>query len=365
MKSALVLGFLSLGVSACFGGYDSRWGQTKAAQQRSASASAPASLHAAASEGAIDAPEPRSASVPLQRLRLVAYVTRTFTAQVVDTPRYMREMLEDANKVTERDLGLRIDLVETRMWEPSNEEDIARSFDELRSSAPGEGIDWVAGFVGALPRATLQFHDAGRGTMVGKHVLLRAPDSARRHDGIERAFDELPEEQRRELEKRLRRHRAAALFLHEIGHTLGADHGSTPESIMFPTYNAKMTAFDGAAVETMRATMARGPEARVAKRAPAMAKQPVPPATPPAPDVPETPELTGGARERYADAYRASQQGDVVGAWNLLEPLFGPQAKSMSVQELRCQLATRSMAFAIARKQCEALMKLSTSAPTK
>lgn len=378
MKRALVVAFVSLTMPACFGGYDSRWGQTKAAQQRSAQATAPSSLRAASSQTDDPAaPAPRAASARVQKLRMVAYVTRTFTAQVVDTPRHMREMLEDANKVTERDLGIHIELVETRMWQPTNEDDIDRSFDELRSSESGQGVDWVAGFVGALPRATQQFHDAGRGSMKGKHLLLRAPDSARRHDGIEKAFDELSEEQRRVLEKKLRRHRAAALFLHEIGHTLGADHAKTEDSIMFPAYNKNMAAFDGPTVDMMRATLTAGPDAREPKRvaaggaaraapsAAAAPTTPAAPATPATPEVPETPELTGAARDRYADAYRASQRGDVVGAWNLLKPLFDTQAKSMAVQDLRCRVATSSMEFSIARKQCEPLMKLSTAVPGK
>ena len=80
----------------------------------------------------------------------------------------------------------------------------------------------------------------------------------------------------------------------------------------------------------------------------------------------ETPELTRAAdRERFAEAYRASARGDVVGAWNKGKPLFDAHPKSMSVQDLRCRIASRSMRFEVARRECDALMKLSTAAPAK
>lgn len=369
MKSiarALTLLLLSMTMSACFMGYDSRWGQQKAAQQRNAAVSAPSPLRATeAEEGEPAAPTPRAASTRVKRLRMRALVTRSFTAHVVDTPRHLREMLEDVNKVTERELGFHLDLVDTRTWEPPNEDDIVASFDALRATEPGEGVDWVAGFVGALPRTARMFHDAGRGSLVGKHVLLRAANSADRHDGIEKAFDELPEEQRRGLEKQLRRHRAAALFLHEIGHTLGAPHSADPQGIMFHQYNPKMASFDPAAIDAMRALLASDRTQKPVRAVSAVSAVPAVPSAPAEPVVPVTPELTGAVRERYVEAYKASQRSDVVAAWNTLKPLFDTQARSMSVQDLRCQVASRSMRFELARHECEPLMKLSIAVPVE
>lgn len=387
--------------------YDSQWGQQKAAQQRNAALTAPAALRTRTGEDAEREGEPaqpasRNASARAQTLRVRALVTRSFTAQVVDAPRHLRELFEDANRITERDLGVHLELVETRAWAFANEEDMEKAFEVLRAADPGDGVDWVAGFVGALPRATRSFHDAGKGTLVGKHVVVRAPSSAERHDNIEKSFDELPEEQRRDLEKRLRRHRAAAVFLHELGHTLGAVHETSQQSIMFPQYNAKMSAFGPSANDVMRAAIGKhgASDDVVAKevvaaleRAPAgafveaeraslvkhlesviaaanAAKGRAAAATSPnvgAPvaageaAVPETPELTGADRERFAEAYRAAARGDVVAGWNALKPLFDTQSKSMSVQDLRCQIASRSMRFEIARRECEPLMKLSTA----
>jgi Matrixin len=395
-RGPLLLLLIALALTAATGCYDSQWGQQKAAQQRNAAIAAPAALRNAGSGGDGEpAPVSRNASARVQQLRVRALVTRTFTAQVIDAPRHLRELLEDVNRVTERDLAVHFELVETRAWELASDEDIDKVFEALRAADLGDGVDFVAGFVGALPRATRSFHDVGRGSLVGKHVVVRAPSSAERHDSIEKAFDELSQDQRHDLEKRLRRHRAAAVFLHEIGHTLGSVHETSPQSIMFPTYDSKMSAFGASANDVMRATLGkrgaaesviarevvaaleRAPEgvfvaaerqqlvhqleSRIAAAAPRpVAKAEVAPAEV---AVPETPELAGADRERFAEAYRAAARGDVVVAWHVGKPLFAAHPKSMSVQDLRCQVASRSMPFAAARRECDLLMKLSTAVP--
>lgn len=383
--------------------YDSQWGQQKAAQQRGAARVAPAALVA---EGSGPPPSVHNAAARTQKLRVRALVTRSFTAQVVDTPRYLRDVFDDLNPITERDLGVHLELAETRPWELVDEDDIEKAHAAVRAKDPGDDVDWVAGFIGSLPRATRSFHELGKGTLVGKHVVVRAPSSAERHDAIERSFSELSEEQRRDLEKSIRRHRATAIFLHELGHTLGSVHETSPQSIMFPEYNPKMAAFGPSANEVMRAAIGKHGASEIEidrevatalERAPAGAfvdaervdlvqrlrmriavatKPPArgaPAASPAAPsaaakapaevEVPETPELRSADRERFVEAFRAAARGDNAGAWSVGKPLFGGYPGSMSVQDLRCQVASRSMPFDGARKECALLMRLSTAVP--
>lgn len=361
---------LSAAVAAVTTGcYDSQWGQQKVAQQHNAAAAAPGELRLATrgSAGEPAPPASRDASLlRVQKLRVRALVTRSFTAQVVDAPRHLRDLFEDVNRITEPELGLHLDLVDTRPWSVSDEDDIVKTFDALRAADEGDGVDWVVAFVGALPRATRTFHDAGRGTLIGKHLLVRAPGSAERHDAIEKAFDELPEEQRRDLEKRLRRHRAAVVFLHELGHTLGAGHDTSGPSIMFPEYNAKVAAFGAASVDVMREGLAKRSAPRDPVRTTAAtvtAAEPEPVVA--APRIPETPELASAARERFVAAYETAARGDLVTAWNTLKPLSERYLASMAVQDLRCQLATSTMRFENARRECAPLMKLSTATPKR
>jgi len=383
----MTLAVAALGMASLPSCYDSRWGQQKVAQQHNAAAAAPAALRTD------DGESPSRAKV--ERLRVRAYLTQSFTAQVVDAPRHLRDLFEDTNRITERDLGVHLELVETRTWDVPNEDDLDKTFETLRGTDAGDGVDYVAGFVGALPRATRSFHEVGKGSLVGKYVVVRAPSSAERHDNIEKAFDELPEDQRRDLEKRLRRHRATAVFLHEIGHTLGSVHETSPTSIMFPDYNAKMTAFGPTASMVMRAAVGKHGESDVvvagevlaalehapdgvfvaseraklveqlkARSSPTSAARGAPEPAAAIVEVPETPELEGADRQRFDDAYRASARGDMVAAWNAAKPLFEAYPRSFEVQDLRCQVASRSMRFELARRECGPLMKLSTT-PTK
>jgi hypothetical protein len=366
-RRLLLIIFALATIAGC---YDSQWGQQKVVQQHNAAAAAPAELRVVSGGSGTEpaAPAPRDASIRVQKMRVRALVTRSFTAQVVDAPRHLRDLFEDVNRITEPELGLHLDLVDTRPWPLVDEDDMVKTFDALRATDAGDGVDWVVGFVGSLPRATRSFHEVGRGTLVGKHILVRAPSSAERHDAIEKSFDELPEGQRRDLEKRLRRHRAAAVFLHELGHTLGAEHDASAHGIMAPEYDRKVSGFGAASIEAMRAGLAkRNEEVRAPAKgaAAATATATGETVTPFVPSVPETPELVGNDRERFTEAYRASLAGDVVAAWSSLKPLFERYAKSMAVQDLRCQIASRSMRFELARKECAPLMKLSTSKPAQ
>lgn len=397
--------------------YDSQWGQQKAAQQRGAARVAPAALVA---EGSEPPPSVHNVAAKTQKLRVRALVTRSFTAQVVDTPRYLRDLFDDCNRITERDLGVHLELADTRPWALVDEDDIDKAHAAVRAKDPGADVDWVAGFIGSLPRATRSFHELGKGTLVGKHVVVRAPSSAEQHDAIERSFSELSEEKRHDLEKSIRRHRATAIFLHELGHTLGSVHETLPQSIMFPEYSPKMAAFGPSANDVMRAAIGKHGASEVEidrevaaalERAPgifvdaervdlvqrlrmriaAATRSPArttPTGAPPsaaaaeataaatatpttAPiaiakaeaGVPETPELAAADRERFVTSFRAAARGDNAAAWSAGKPLFATYPGSMSVQDLRCQVASRSMPFDAARKECALLMKLSTAVP--
>ncbi len=400
VRATILLTALALsGASGC---YDSQWGQQKAAQGRTAARAAPATLRTEDSE--TPPPSTHNAAAKTQKLRVRALVTRSFTAQVVDTPRHLRELFDDLNRITERDLGVHLELVETKPWDLVDDDDLEKAHATLRSKDPGDDVDWVAGFIGSLPRATRSFHELGKGTLVGKHVVARAASSAERHDAIERSFSELSDDKRHELEKSIRRHRTTAIFLHELGHTLGSVHETSQESIMFPEYNPKMAAFGPSANEVMRASIAkhgaservidqevltaleRAPSgafveaervslvgqlrARIARASAAFGTAPAASASAPATAappaegaIPETPELTGKDRDRFVEAFGAAARGDVTAAWSVGKPLFASYPGSMAVQDLRCRVASRSMPFDVARKECTLLMKLSTAVP--
>ncbi len=77
----------------------------------------------------------------------------------------------------------------------------------------------------------------------GKHLVLRATGAAEEKDDIDRAFDQLSVEDRAKLGRVRARHRATAVLLHELGHSLGALHVRDPQSLMSPAYDKRMTAY--------------------------------------------------------------------------------------------------------------------------
>lgn len=380
---SLVSSVAILALTGCL--YDSSHTNAKVAQQQSFAETAPSTLEATR-------PDPKTS--PPRRVRSVrvrALVSPTFTAHVVDTRRWLRELLDEANRVAEPSLGIQFELESTREWSPTTEESVDAALSALRSADPGDGTEWVAGFIGAVPRMGNSFHQLGMGELVGKHLVMRAPGSAAAHDGIHAQYDRLAEDDVRRRELALKKHKAAVVFLHEIGHTLGAVHEADKASIMHAEYLPAVTSFGENALTVMRTALEHREEspnalfrsvraslaaahgtfidalrdelvANLDQRI-AATTAPTPGSAPPALTAPETPNLSAADRARFVKAFELDASGDSVGAWKVAEPLFTAYPKSLPVQDLRCQMAQRvGLSFPAVRHECDALMKLSTAA---
>ncbi len=384
-----------LAVSA--GCYDSRWGQGAETQRQHAASHAPTlrgeRQAAEAKEGASSEAPPRA-----RTMRVRAYVTRAYASQIVDVVKTLRDLLDDASDVTEPTLHVRFELEGTRPWD-LGETDLAAALAALVKADAGPDVDWVVGLASGLPRATLSFHDLGMGGVPGRHLVLRAPSSAEKHDELDRLYRDLSEEERRRLQKEHRRHRAAAVFLHEIGHSLGAIHERSESSLMFPQYRPKMTSFGEGATTVMRVGLARR-DAKTTEEQRTMAREiggalralpaaaiyederarfvkeldafvsrtaqaaPPPDATPPVEATPAEPTDTGSMpaedRERFARARELLAARDHVKAWETAKPLYARHPDVRSLQEFRCNLATSVFRFEVARKECDRLMAIDT-----
>jgi hypothetical protein len=276
------------------------------------------------------------------------------------------DLVADSDRVLGASLGLHLEVEETKPWSLDADEHLDSALAALRRDDPGDDVDGVVGLIGALPRPTESLHEVGYAEVLGKHLVVRAASRLGEHDAVDRAPTELSDDERDRVVRARRRHRAEAVFLHELGHVLGALHEADVTSLMHPAYDEKMNAFGDDAVILMRLALDEADRPAVvraqlaylraaktsawapgerdlaitrleAMSAPAPASS-EPVYTPPVPAGP--PEFQPGDRDRLARALQKFQAGAVPAAYDLARPLFTAYPDTYAVQDLRCRLAT-------------------------
>jgi hypothetical protein len=356
----LALVAVALMPAACFLGYDSSWGQAKAAQKRLAAQSTPSAIAATGDD------THRADTAPKRTYRIRLRPDAQYLAQTVDPERQMDDLVADSDRVLGASLGLHLEVEGTKPWSLDADEHLDSALAALRRDDPGDDVDVVVGLIGALPRPTESLHQVGYAEVLGKHLVVRAASRLGEHDAVDRALSELSDDERDRVVRGRRRHRAEAVFLHELGHVLGALHEADVTSLMHPAYDERMNAFGDDAVILMRLALDESDRAAVvraqlaylraaktsawapgerdtaitrleAMSAPTPASS-EPVSTPPVPAGP--PELQPGDRDRLARALQKFQAGAVPAAYDLARPLFTAYPDTYAVQDLRCQLAT-------------------------
>jgi hypothetical protein len=319
--------------------------------------------------------------------RVRFHATTAYTAQTVDWPRRTRELLDDANENLGASFRARLEVDTMAPWTGGeNDKSLSASLAELQALDPGDDVDWVVGLVGGMSQLTTSFHELGMAPLLSKHLVIRATGKLDEHDGVDQAFNELNDEARTRLRRDRRRHRATAVFLHELGHTLGAMHEPNPHSLMFPQYRTDMEMFDEEAAHWIGTSLAHRTDRRVLDAPDAFAKEVLPslrtasgwvpqerdemvahleqwsqpkaehPGTPAPAAAKEAPAASTPAdvvalpadaatlpetdRMRLSETLAARSAGDGAKAWTTGLPLFRKYADVYSIQELHCQLAS-------------------------
>lgn len=380
-------------VPACF--FDSRWGEPKRLQEAAARRATPKALRAT----------PEGDSTPhaaLRVLHLRAHATPRFLTEVSHGERRFEETVSRANAILGPTLQIRLEVSETLPWSPrADEGELQSLLPELALSDPGKDVDWVVGLVGSSPKLELDFRELGRSNQPGKHLVLRAMNDAREYDDIATNLSELPENERRSLYRARLEHKTTVVFLHELGHSLGAPHEVAKATIMHPIYGTDATELSGPAVGLMRLTLeqrlapesmseaelARAvlehvsanqgtwlPEERdelVARYQRATNKHASTPAPPPEPTrtgptrapvaaqapvaAPEA--LAGEDRARFERASQAFAEKRLGDAWQAIAPLVDAYPSEPAVQDLRCQIAMQiGGSYEMIESNCRALL---------
>jgi hypothetical protein len=398
MASHHILRLLALSFLVFAAGcYDSRWGTREKLQREHAAKLAPANL--ATHEG--------TAKVATRTLRLRALATARFTGQTLDWQHDVRDVVSAASDVLVEATGARLELVSIETWTtPGPEDDLDVVLQSLAQRDAGDGVDVLIGLVGGLPKFTTSFHDLGRGEILGRHVVIRAATDLAEHDVVDVSLDELSLSERLDLVAERRRHRAIAVLLHELAHTLGAVHETSAGSVMQPTYSPKTSGFGPGASALLLASIAHRADPNTVDATRAMANDllavyegptsaswvaperasiiarlksfltpPVPTTAPststsagsgigPRPFADVAPQLLEADRPIYARLVERWNEGNFVDAWKLGEPLFARYTDLLPIQDLRCQLAMRlGFSWERTKTECARLMTLQTGKP--
>ena len=184
--------------------------------------------------------------MPRRTAHVRGYATRAHAAETLDWARQFEELLRDANAILEPALGLHLESSGVSLWQPAAPEDrLETVLDELAQHDPADSVDWVVGFVKSTPELVFDYHHLGMGRLLSKYLVMRASNDPRELELLSREYYDLSDAEKGKLHTERKRHRWLVVFLHELGHTLGARHRVEAGSIMSPAYDPEHRAFDG------------------------------------------------------------------------------------------------------------------------
>jgi len=181
---------------------------------------------------------------PLRKLRVRAYADADYQQQTPRWNAHIEEQISRASSVLEGQFGVRLEVQSVRRWTRSGSGGRLRdALAELQALDPGNGADWVVGFVSSLGAFTASQEELGVACAFCRHLVVRGMFSAAESDAIDQALPLLPAAERASLARERRVHKEVAVFLHEWGHTLGAFHERSPQFLLSPIYETSQSSF--------------------------------------------------------------------------------------------------------------------------
>ncbi len=175
--------------------------------------------------------------------KIRVYADDDYRAQNLKWQQTFGEQLEYANAVLGPQFGVRL-VADYRVWNhhaPGN--GLAADLEALRAGDPGTDVLTVIGLTSALSLTSATFDLLGIANEPGRHVMLRGYADLEERKAFARAFPDLTSDERDNALEARRRHKLAAVLLHELAHTLGSPHELITDTLMNPTYSEHATAF--------------------------------------------------------------------------------------------------------------------------
>ena len=166
-----------------------------------------------------------------------------YRAQNLKWQQTFEAQLELANLVLGAVFGVKL-VPEYRSWE--HRAVGTRLSDDLEALAEvdaGRDVLVVVGLTSSLPLVSATFDELGFAEVGGRHLVVRGYADLEERKVYADAFrDLMPEERELALQSR-RQHKTAVILLHELAHTMGADHDSEQDTLMSAHYSHRTSAF--------------------------------------------------------------------------------------------------------------------------
>lgn len=161
---------------------------------------------------------------PVAEAKIRVYADDEYRAQNRKWQEAFDELLEYVNAVLRANFGVRL-TAEYRPWNhhapgATLEEHLA----QLRELDAGGDVLTVVGLTSSLSLASATFEQLGYASISGRHMVVRGYADLAERSAYQRAFSELSADELENAFDVMRRHKTASIFLHELGHNLGAEH---------------------------------------------------------------------------------------------------------------------------------------------
>jgi len=326
--------------------------------------------------------------------RIRVYASEAYNAQRGGWKTRLREMVDSAGTVLGPAFGLRLEVVDTRLWDsdcdPASLQDCLA---ELARHDPGDDVDWVVGLVSAVPRFTTSFDELGMAEVPGRYFVLRDLYAPGEREAITAMFPAMSASKRTDIYNEQQQHKRLVIFLHEWAHTMGALHTRRDDTILYPRYDRKVAGFSEENMRLIDASLKDrfpfdpsysklreflaandsevwlpGERDALLRALPSVgARGPTALGSAPAQTVlsGDEDELLGGVspgdRLRYEKAETQLEAQDLEASWKTLEPLLDRYPDCYAIQHFGCSLAMRIGARQQTGKACRRTISLAGS----
>jgi biopolymer transport protein ExbD len=201
-------------------------------------------------------------------VRIRVWADDDYRAQHVRWKNAFRPQLDYANEVLRPLLGIELE-AEYRAWSyrAAPGAPLEDALAAVVAHDPGDDVFAVVALTSSIALVAGDFDQLGVAELGGRHMVLRGHADVEERAVFERAFRDLPADEREYLYALRRRHKEAALLLHELGHTLGVPHEDEADTLMYPSYSDRSASFTAHSRDLMLAAV----DARLGRAAPAPA----------------------------------------------------------------------------------------------